>query len=411
MSILSGIRVLDLSHYIAGPYCSQVLADHGADVIKIERPEGEVGRTSAPMHDDISLYFASENRNKRGISIDLKSSEGKEIFLRLVKTADVLVTNYGANVPEKLGFDYDTISAINPRISMVHITGFGKTGPYKDYGAYDGVIQSMSGLAELTGHPDGPPTYVGFFIADHIAGLQAALGTMFALFHRERTGYGRFVDISMLDGLVSLFGFSVSEAKLHGITSQRWGSSDRFEISKAFPAKEGSVFISGYLIAPENQWRKLSELIGKSEWSQSDSPFYTKEGRFERRAIIEEAISEWTTQQTKQEAFQLLQQIGIASSPVNNLEELMNDPQIKHREMIQTLKMGGDVGVPVPGAAIKIQENPIAEFTPPPTLGEHSAELLTELGFTKQEIQEFQTNNIVRFKSDNIDVSSILNEA
>ena len=117
------------------------------------------------MDDDISLYFASENRNKRGISIDLKSPEGKEIFLRLVKTADVLVTNYGANVPEKLGFDYETISAINPRISMVHITGFGQTGPYKNYGAYDGVIQSMSGLAELTGHPDGPPTYVGFFIS------------------------------------------------------------------------------------------------------------------------------------------------------------------------------------------------------------------------------------------------------
>lgn len=396
MSILSGIRVLDLSHYIAGPFCSQILADHGADVIKIERPEGEVGRTSAPMDNDISLYFASENRNKRGISIDLKSSEGKEIFLRLVKTADVLVTNYGSNVPEKLGFDYETISAINPRISMVHITGFGKTGPYKNYGAYDGVIQSMSGLAELTGHPDGPPTYVGFFIADHIAGMQAALGTMFALFHRERTGHGRFVDISMLDGVVSLLGFSVAEAKLHGITSQRWGTTDRFNISKSFPTKDGYVFISGYLIAPEKQWKDLTELLGKSEWSQSESLFYTKEGRFESREIIEAAITQWTSEQTKLEAFQLLQQRGIASSPVNNLDEVINDPQIKQREMIQTLKMGVNEGVPVPGVAIKIQENPVAEFTPPPSLGEHSAEILTELGFTKQEIEDFQTNNIVR---------------
>jgi len=405
LSTLSGIRVLDLTHYIAGPYCSQILADHGADVIKIERTEGEIGRTSAPMHNDISLYFSSENRNKRGISIDLKSSEGKVIFQRLVKTADVLVTNYGSNVPEKLGFDYETISAINPRISMVHITGFGRTGPYKDYKAYDGVIQSMSGLAELTGHPDGPPTYVGFFIADHIAGLQAALGTMFALMHREKTGSGRFVDISMLDGLVSLLGFSVAEAKLHGITSHRWGTSDRFELSKAFPTKDGYVFVSGYLIAPENQWGELSKLIGRSEWGQSDSPMYTIEGRFESREILEEAISDWAIQQTKQEAFQLLQERGIASSPVNNLEELLNNPQIKDREMIQTLNIGGKDGVPVPGVAIKIQDSPIAEFTSPPTLGEHSKEILTEVGFSKKEIEDFQTNNIVRIETDNIDVT------
>lgn len=404
VSILSGIRVLDLSHYIAGPFCSQILADHGADVIKIERPEGEVGRTSAPMDDDISLYFASENRNKRGIAIDLKSEKGKEIFTRLVKTADVLVTNYGANVPEKLGFDYDAISAVNPRISMVHITGFGQTGPYKNYGAYDGVIQSMSGLAELTGHPDGPPTYVGFFIADHIAGMQAALGTMFALFHRERTGHGRFVDISMLDGLVSLLGFSVAEAKLHGITSQRWGKTDRFELSKSFPTTDGYVFISSYLLASEKQWKDLTELIGKNEWGQSESPFYTKEGRFKRRETIEEAISQWTSEQTKLEAFQLLQQRGIASSPVNKLDEVFNDPQIKHREMIQTLKMGDKGGVPVPGAAIKIQDNPIAEFTPPPSLGEHSAEILTELGFTDQEIEDFQTNKIIRVEKDTLAV-------
>ncbi|WP_192797385.1 CaiB/BaiF CoA transferase family protein [Psychrobacillus glaciei] len=404
MSILSGIRVLDLSHYIAGPFCSQILADHGADVIKIERPEGEVGRTSAPMDDDISLYFASENRNKRGIAIDLKSEKGKEIFTRLVKTADVLVTNYGANVPEKLGFDYDAISAVNPRISMVHITGFGQTGPYKNYGAYDGVIQSMSGLAELTGHPDGPPTYVGFFIADHIAGMQAALGTMFALFHRERTGHGRFVDISMLDGLVSLLGFSVAEAKLHGITSQRWGKTDRFELSKSFPTTDGYVFISNYLLASEKQWKDLTELIGKNEWGQSESPLYTKEGRFKRRETIEEAISQWTSEQTKLEAFQLLQQRGIASSPVNKLDEVFNNPQIKHREMIQTLKMGDKGGVPVPGAAIKIQDNPIAKFTPPPSLGEHSAEILTELGFTDQEIEDFQTNKIISVEKDTLAV-------
>ncbi|MCM3766092.1 CaiB/BaiF CoA-transferase family protein [Neobacillus niacini] len=395
MTVLSGVRVLDLTHYIAGPYCSQMLADYGADVIKIERIEGEVGRTSSPMEDDVSLYFASENRNKRSISLDLKSSKGKEILHRLVETADVLVTNYGSNVPEKLGFGYDTISAINPKISMVHITGFGTTGPYRDYGAYDGVIQSMSGLAELTGHPDGPPTYVGFFIADHIAGLQATLGTMLALFHKERTGKGRMVDISMLDGVVSLLGFSIAEAKLHGIKQQRWGMSDRFQYSKAFPTKDGYVFLGAYINAPEKKWIELAKLIGKSEWGQSDSPFFHENGRFKNREIMDQTISEWTIKHTKEEAFQLLQQKGIASSPVNNLEEVINNLQIQHREMIQTLTTDG-IDVPVPGVAIKIQGNPVKEFTLPPSLGEHSEEILAQMGFSDKEIEHFIRNNIVK---------------
>lgn len=398
MSILTGMRVLDLTHYIAGPYCSQILADYGADVIKIERLEGEVGRTSAPMHDDISLYFTSENRNKRGLSLDMKTPEGKEIFYRLVETADVVVTNYGSNVPKKLGFDYETISSINTKISMVHITGFGTTGPYKDYGAYDGVIQSMSGLAELTGHPDGPPTYVGFFIADHLAGLQGALGAMLALFHRERTGKGRFVDISMLDGLVSLLGFSVAEANLHGLIRQRWGMSDRFQLSKAFPTKDGYVFLGAYLNAPESKWTNLANLIGKSDWAESHSQFYTEQGRRENREVMDRAITEWTLQHTKEEAFQLLQQSGIASSPVNHLEDVLNNPQIQHRRMVQMLPVTESVAVAVPGTAVKVSGNPIEDATLPPALGEHSEEILAELGFSEMEVQNFKMNNIIRSK-------------
>ncbi|WP_081799452.1 CaiB/BaiF CoA transferase family protein [Neobacillus jeddahensis] len=405
MTVLSGVRVLDLTHYIAGSYCCQTLADYGAEVIKIERLEGEVGRASAPMHDDISLYFAAENRNKRSLPLDLKSSKGKEILHRLIETADVLVTNYGANIPEKLGFDYETISTLNPKISMVHITGFGTTGPYRDYGAYDGVIQSMSGLAELTGHPDGPPTYVGFFIADHIAGLQATLGTMFALFHKERTGKGRLVDISMLDGLVSLLGFSVAEAKLHGIKEQRWGMSDRFQYSKAFPTNDGNVFMSGYINGPENKWVEFAKLIGKPEWAHRHSPFYTEEGRVNNRKELEYAIAKWTIQYTKEEAFHLLQQKGMASSPVNNLEEVINNPQIQHREMIRTLTIG-EIDVPVPGPAVKITGNPVKEFTLPPSLGEHSEEILAQLGFSEKEIEGFVANNIVGVQTNNSHVVS-----
>lgn len=395
MTVLKGVKVLDLTHYIAGPYCSQILADYGADVIKIEQLNGEVGRTSAPLQGDVSLYFASENRNKRGMALNLKSEEGKRILEELIKVSDVLVTNYGTKIPEKLGFDYDSISAINPAISMVHITGFGTNGPYKDYGAYDGVIQSMGGLAELTGHPGGQPTYVGFFIADHIAGLQAAVGTMMALFHKERTGEGRYVDISMLDSFVSLLGFSLAEADLHGVKQQRWGMSDRFKYSKAFPAKNGYVFLGAYINAPEKKWVALANLIGREEWMQENSVFYTEKGRFENREVVDKAISEWTEGYTKDEAFQLLQEHGIASSPVNNLEEVSQDQQIKERDMIKKLNIS-NIEVPVAGAAIKILENPVEEFTPPPALGEHSIEILKELGFKRNEIDQFISNNVVK---------------
>ncbi|WP_284035383.1 CoA transferase [Neobacillus sp. 114] len=393
MSILSGIRILDFTHYISGPYCSQILSDHGADVIKIERIEGEVGRMAGPFHEDTSLYFAAQNRNKRGLSIDLKSEQGREIIHRLIKTADLLITNYGAGVPERLGIDYQTISEINPKISMVHITGFGLTGPYKNYGAYDGTIQAMSGLAELTGHMDGPPTNVGFYIADHLSGLQAAMGAMLALVHKERTGTGKYVDVSMLDGMLSLLGYHFSEVMLKGIEPQRIGNRDPLAFCNTYPTKDGYIFIAP---AAQHMWEKLCRIIGKNEWLNSDSPFNSKEGRMENRDVLEKMVSEWTIQYTKEEVFQLLQNAGIACGPVNTLIDIINNPQIKDRNMVQKMNMGeqGDA-VFVTGVPIKINDTNVQKFSPPPAIGEHSDEILAELGYSMEEIERYLALGVV----------------
>ncbi|WP_423802515.1 CaiB/BaiF CoA transferase family protein [Neobacillus sp. SAB-20_R2A] len=393
MSILSGIRVLDFTHYISGPYGSQILSDHGAEVIKIERIEGEVGRMAGPFHEDTSLYFAAQNRNKRGLSINLKSEEGREIIHRLVETADLLITNYGAGVPERLGIDYQTISEINPKISMVHITGFGLTGPYREYGAYDGTIQAMSGLAGLTGHIDGPPTNVGFYIADHLSGLQAAMGAMLALLHKERTGRGKYVDVSMLDGMISLLGYHFSEVMLKGIEPRRIGNRDPLAFCNTYPTKDGYIFIAP---AAQHMWEKLCRIIGKNEWLNSDSPFNSKEGRMENRDVLEKMVSEWTIQYTKEEVFQLLQNAGIACGPVNTLMDIINDPQIKDRNMVREMNMGEQSdAVFVTGVPIKINDTNAQKFSAPPEIGEHSVEILAELGYSMEEIERYLTLGVV----------------
>ncbi|WP_087972425.1 CaiB/BaiF CoA transferase family protein [Oceanobacillus rekensis] len=394
MSILSGVKVLDFSHYIAGPFCSQILGDHGADVIKVEQINGERGRIAPPLHDNgESLYFASENRNKRGLSIDLKSKSGQEIVKKLIEKADILITNYGAGVPKRLGIDFETISKINPEISMVQITGFGLDGPYKDYAAYDGIVQSMSGLASLTGHPGGKPTIVGTYIADHIAGLQASMGAMLALFHRERTKKGKFVDVSMLDSIIPMFGSILSEHLETGKERELFGNRDPRAFCNAYPTKDGYIFI-----APNTQkmWESFCGLMNRVEWTKADSIYSTREGRMENRDDLESLIAEWTKQYSKLEIFDLLQKEGIASGPVNSLADIAKDPQVKNRDMIRKMRLSKEgEEIQVNGVPIKISDTPFNELTPPPAIGEHSEGILSELGYTSQDIKSFSDSGVI----------------
>src|SRR5699024_6838302 len=265
MKALDGIKVLDFTHFIAGPYCSQTLADHGADVIKVEPINGEPSRTAYPVHESNSVYFAAMNRNKRGMAIDMKSIEGKKIVKKLLKKSDIVVTNYSVGDPEKLGIDYETISEINLKVIMVHITGFGLSGNRKNNSAFDGIVQAMSGISHLTGDSDGAPKKAGLFIADHIAGYQGVIGALLALQSHGKTGKGQLVDVSMLDGMVSMLAYNLSLVSLFDKEPHRAGNRSTNVFATTFPTKDGYVYIAPIA---EKMWVSLCELIDKPEWAR-----------------------------------------------------------------------------------------------------------------------------------------------
>jgi len=386
LGVLDGIRVLEFTHFISGPLCCQTLADHGAEVIKIEPPDGELSRRSLPFYEGQSLYFASLNRNKRSVKLDLKSELGRRAVERLVKTADVIVINYAPGVPERLGIDYETVSKINPRIVMVHITGFGNTGPHKYGTAFDGIIQARSGIAHLTGEKDGPPTMVGLYIADHIAGFQGVIGTLMALKAREQTGKGQFVDISMLDSMVTLLAYHFAEVQLLGVKPFRKGSRFNNNFGGMFATKDGHIIVSP---TTEKLWDNFCKALDKPEWTEPDSPYITREGRIEHAAELERLVLDIFKERTTDELVALFEKAGVPCGPVRSVEELLEDPQLIARGALKPVPLSDTSHMIAPGVPIKIAGWEEAPATRPPRLGEHTAEVLAELDFSESEIREF----------------------
>jgi len=387
MGALQGITVLDFSHYIAGPHCSQILADHGADVIKIEPVTGEASRKNNPVLGDISLYYASMNRSKRGLAVNMKSPEGQEIIKRLVSRADVLVTNYAVGVPERLGIDYETVSAINPRIVMVHISGFGLTGPNRHNSAFDGMIQAMSGIVHLTGDRNGPPMKTGLYIADHISGMQAVIGVLLALNARNTTGKGQLVDVSMLDSMVSMLAYNLTDAKVNGTNLHRTGNRSTNVFATTFQTLDGYLYIAPLT---ERMWQDLSGVMGHPEWAEPGSPYATMNGRLANYDELDRAMSEWTTKRTTKEIVQMLQKVQVACGPVQSIDEVVEDPQLVERGMIQTMNIPECGDIIMPGIPIKLSDTPSDASFRPPYLGEHNEEVLTQLGFSAEEIDNYK---------------------
>ena len=391
VSLLEGVKVLDLTHYIAGSFCAQILADHGAEVIKIEPASGP-NRKSYPVYKGFSLYYAAMNRNKRGIVLDLKSSAGREVLHRMVRTADVLVTNYSLGVPEKLGFGYEEISKINPRIIMTHITGFGLTGPRREKNAYDGIIQGMSGLCHLTGYPDGPPLLSGVFVADHVSGIQGALGTMLALYARTVTGKGQLVDVSMLDSVVSMLIYHLSDAAVRKNSPMRTGNRLTNTFAPLVPVQDGWI-----MIAPltEQMWTALCRVVGRQEWTDETTGYLDPYKRLDDYEYLEREIAQWSRQRTKSEALDLLEAVGVPCRPVLSIEEIIEDPQLNARGMILPIHIRGVGEVLVPGVPIKFGSASPRPVTPPPHLGEHTKEVLEEYGYSEDEIRKLLEERVV----------------
>lgn len=394
MKPLAGLVVLDLSRVLAGPYASMMLADFGANIIKIEPPKvGDDSRAFGPFIGKESAYYMSLNRNKRSMTLNLKEQAAKDLFKEMVKKADVVLENYRPGTMEKFGLGYEELKKINPKIIYAACSGFGHTGPYMDKPAYDIIVQAMGGIMSITGPEGGDPTRVGASVGDITAGLFAAIGVLLAAYHRERTGEGQKVDVGMLDCQVAILENAISRYLVNGVVPQPLGnrhpSITPFE---SFTAKDGYVIVGA---GNDRLWEKLCNLLERPDLTH-DARFATNALRTQNVKELKVILDSVFKNKTIDAWLELLEEAGIPCAPINTVDKVINDPQIKARDMIIDLKhpVAGDMKVP--GIPIKMSKTPGAVETPAPLLGQHTEEILSELlGYSKEQVAQLQAKGAI----------------
>ena len=392
---LADIRVLDLSRVLAGPFCTMLLADFGADVIKVEAPgRGDDTRHwGPPWAGGESAYFLSVNRNKRSITLNLKHERGRQILLDLVARSDVFIENFKVGTAKRLGLDYETLREINPRLIYCSITGYGQTGPYRDRPGYDFVIQAEGGIMSITGPADGEPHKVGVAIVDITAGLFAATAILAALHHRERTGEGQYIDIALLDAQVGWLANVAQNYLVSGEVPKRYGNAHPNIVPyEVFPTADGYIAVG---IGNDRQYRRFCELTGRMDlWE--DGRFQTNPGRVEHRDELIPRLRELFRTRTTAEWLALLREAKISAAPINNVAQVLNDPHVLARGMVQTVRHPTAGELKLVGPVPKLSATPAAIRRPPPLLGEHTVEVLTELlGYDEETLSRLREEGVV----------------
>jgi crotonobetainyl-CoA:carnitine CoA-transferase CaiB-like acyl-CoA transferase len=392
---LDGIRVLDVSRYIAGPYCAMLLGDMGADVIKVEPPgRGENSRAFGPFVEGESLYTMVFNRNKRSLTLDLRSERGKEVFKELLGKADVLVENFVPGTLEKMGFGWDTLRGINPRLIVTRISGFGQTGPLSRKPCFDVIAQTMSGLMDITGEAGGRPTMAGTYVVDYSTGLYATIGTLGALQARHRTGTGQVVDVALLDSALSMLMTAIPEQMLLGRTMTRRGNRDRYGApANTFPTSDGAwVHLA---TAGEPMFRALMQTMGRPGLAD-DPRFRDNDARMANVEALEALIAAWTATLSAAQLLDALQAIGVPSAKLARVSDLVENPQLAHRGQILAMEHPKAGTVPMQGFSVQFGESPMRLERAPPTLGQHTEEVLAEwLALETERIAELRENGVV----------------
>jgi CoA:oxalate CoA-transferase len=391
---LQGVRVLDLTRVLAGPYAAMVLADLGADVIKIEQPDGgDDSRGYGPFLNGESVYFMSLNRNKKSLTLNLKKPAGKEVFLKLVQEADVVLENYRPGTMEKLGLGYEELETVNPRLIYAACSGFGHTGPYSQKAAYDLIVQGMGGIMSLTGFPGGMPTRVGASIGDITAGLFTAVGILAALCKRNETGKGQKVDVAMLDCQVAILENAIARYAVTGESPQPTGNRHpSISPFAVFEAKDGYIVVAA---GNDNLWQKWCQAVGREELAE-DPRFVTNAGRTENWAVLEPIMAEVMARRTVDEWLGLFEEIGIPSGPINDVAKVVRHPQIVSREMVVAQDHPVAGRLLIPGIPIKLSRTPGAIESPAPLLGQHSELILRQAGYTEAEIEKLKAEGIIK---------------
>lgn len=404
-TLLSHVRVLDLSRVLAGPWSGQMLADLGADVIKVERPgAGDDTRAWGPpflsgengQQTKESGYFLGANRGKRSITVDIATTEGQAIILALAKQADIIIENYKVGTLAKYGLAYADIKQINPTIIYCSITGFGQTGPKAEQPAYDFLIQAMGGLMSVTGErddkPGGGPQKVGIPIIDLITGTYATVGVLAALAHREVTGEGEYIDLAMLDVQVGLLSNQAMNYFMSGKTPRRGGNAHpNIQPQDVFRCADGDMIL---VVGNDGQFAALCETLGRADLSQ-DARFKTNPQRVLNQSILRPILDEIFLTQPRHVWSQRLEKVQVPCGPINTVPEALNDPQIEHRQMVRYLPHPTAGKVPLVVTPFRFEHTAIRTDRAPPLLGQHTEEILSELGWSASHIDNLRKQKVI----------------
>ncbi|MBU8878490.1 CoA transferase [Bacillus sp. FJAT-29790] len=391
---LDDIKVLDLTRVLAGPYCTMILADLGADVIKVEAPGGsdETRSWGPPFQNGVSAYYLSANRNKRSITVNLKTEEGREIIRKLAEEADVLIHNFKTGSMEKWMLDYGNLKTINPKLVYCSITGFGETGPYQHLPGYDYIIQGMSGLMSITGNEESGPLKIGVAMVDILTGLYSAISIEAALYEREKSGQGQKIDMSLLDTAVSSLANVASNFLISGNVPQKLGNDHPNIVPySTFKAMDGEMIIA---VGNNRQFTSLCEVLGISEIAKHDK-FRTNEARVENRKELTSILETQMQLHPVNYWIELFFKNNIPCGPIQTMEQVFTHPQIIAREMVVNTNHPEAGMVKLVGSPIKLSRTQVKMERHPPIAGEHTEEILRQVGFSPDEITKMKNKKIV----------------
>jgi formyl-CoA transferase len=392
---LAGIRILEMGSLIAGPFAAKILGEFGAEVIKIEPPvTGDPLRKWRKMHNGTSLWWQVQSRNKKSVAIDLKTAAGRELVQKLASSCDIVTENFRPGTLESWGLGWETLSALNPRLIMLRISGYGQTGPYRDLPGFGVIGEAMGGLRYVTGYPDRPPVRVGVSLGDSLSALHGVIGAMFALYHRDcNGGKGQFIDVALYESVFNVMESLIPEQDFMGHTRERTGSAlPGIAPTNAYRCNDGNhVLVAGN---GDGIFRRLMAAIERDDLAD-DPRFEHNDGRVAGVQEIDGAIEAWTCERSQDQVLEVLSKAGVPAGKIYSAADIMNDPHYKARNMIREVETKDGTRLKVPGIVPKLSETPGQIREAAPTLGEHTDAVLLDLGLSAAELEDLRARHVI----------------